>query len=165
MDTSSPRVHCYICVHSWCWIIYVLWSVTESCPALCDAMGCSLQGSSVHGILQARTLEWVAMPCSKGSSQPRDQILVLRCRQILYFWATGEALCNLRAVLTLCDPMDCSPPGYQFEHMYNDMYPPLWYHSEKSHCPKNPLLGLFTLIPGDCWPSYRLYHFVFSRTS
>ena len=44
----------------------------QSCPTLCDAMGCSLPSSSVHGILQARTLEWVTMPSSRGSSQPRD---------------------------------------------------------------------------------------------
>ena len=44
----------------------------QSCPALCDPMDCSLTGSSVHGILQARILEWVAMPFSRGSSQPRD---------------------------------------------------------------------------------------------
>ena len=35
---------------------------------LCDPMDCSLPGSSVHGILQARVLEWVAMPSSRGSS-------------------------------------------------------------------------------------------------
>jgi len=46
--------------------------VTQSCPTLCDPMGCSSPGSSVHGILQARILEWVAMPSSKGSSRPRD---------------------------------------------------------------------------------------------
>ena len=40
----------------------------QSCPTLCDPMDCSLPGSSVPGILQARTLEWVAMPSSKGSS-------------------------------------------------------------------------------------------------
>ena len=40
-------------------------SVTQSCPALCDG---SLPGSSVHGILQARILEWVAIPFSSGSS-------------------------------------------------------------------------------------------------
>ena len=39
---------------------------------LCDPMHCSLSGSSVHGILQARILEWVAMPSSRGSSQFRD---------------------------------------------------------------------------------------------
>ena len=41
----------------------------QSCPTLC----CSLPGSSVHGILQARILEWVAMPSSRGSSPPWDQ--------------------------------------------------------------------------------------------
>ena len=41
----------------------------QSCPALCDLMDCSLPDSSVHGILQARILEWVAMPSSRRSSQ------------------------------------------------------------------------------------------------
>ena len=45
----------------------------QSCPTLCDPMDCSPPGSSVHGILQARILEWVAMPSSRGSSWPRDQ--------------------------------------------------------------------------------------------
>ena len=40
----------------------------QSCPTLCDPMDCSPPGSSVHGILQARILEWVAMPSSRGSS-------------------------------------------------------------------------------------------------
>ena len=40
----------------------------HSCPTLCDPMCCSLPGSSVHGILQARTMEWIAMPSSRGSS-------------------------------------------------------------------------------------------------
>ena len=43
---------------------------------LCDPMDCSPPSSSVHGILQARTLEWVVMPSSRGSSQPRDQTRV-----------------------------------------------------------------------------------------
>ena len=47
-------------------------SVTQSCPALCDPVDCSSPGSSVHGILQARILQWVAIPFSRGSSQPRD---------------------------------------------------------------------------------------------
>ena len=46
--------------------------VAQSCPTLCDPMDYSLPGSSVHGILQARTLEWFAMPFSRRSSQPRD---------------------------------------------------------------------------------------------
>ena len=42
----------------------------QSCPTLCSPRGCNLTGSSVHGILQARILEWVAMPFSRGSSDP-----------------------------------------------------------------------------------------------
>ena len=45
--------------------------VTQSCPTLCNPMDCI-----VHGILQARILEWVAFPSSNGSSQPRDQTQV-----------------------------------------------------------------------------------------
>ena len=48
-------------------------SVTQSCPTLCDPVDCSPPVSSVHEILQARTLEWVAMPFSRGSSQSRDR--------------------------------------------------------------------------------------------
>ena len=50
--------------------------VTQLCLTLCSPMDCSLPGSSVHGILQARILEWVAISSSKGSSQPRDQAQV-----------------------------------------------------------------------------------------
>ena len=55
-------------------------------------MDCSPLGSSVHGILQARIVEWVAMCCSRGSSQPRDRTRVFCTgRQILYHWGTWEA--------------------------------------------------------------------------
>ena len=50
--------------------------VTQLWPTLCDPMDGSLPGSSAHGILQARILEWVAVPFSRGSSQPRDQTQV-----------------------------------------------------------------------------------------
>ena len=43
---------------------------------LCDTVDCSWPGSSVHGILQARILEWVAMPFSRGCSQPRNRTYV-----------------------------------------------------------------------------------------
>ena len=46
--------------------------VTQSCPIVWDPMDYNLPGSSVHGILQARILEWVAFPFSRGSCQPRD---------------------------------------------------------------------------------------------
>ena len=54
---------------------------TQSYPTLWDPVDCSLPGSSVHGILQAEILEWVAMSFSRGSSQPRDQT---QSREILY---------------------------------------------------------------------------------
>ena len=63
--------------------------VAQLCPTLCDPMNCGPPGSSAHGILQARVLEWVAMPSSRGSSQPRDQTLIsyVSCivRWVLYF--------------------------------------------------------------------------------
>ena len=58
-------------------------------------MDCSPPGSSVHGVVQARTLEWVAISSSRGSSRPRDRTCVFCAsftgKQILYHWATGEA--------------------------------------------------------------------------
>ena len=58
--------------------------VAQSCPTLCNPVDCSPPGSSVHGILQARILGWVAIPFSRGSSQSRDRNCFSRCRQILY---------------------------------------------------------------------------------
>ena len=74
--------------------IGVKWSeVTQWCPTLCNPMDCSLPGSSVHGILQARILEWVALSCSRGSSQPRDRTWVscIAGRRFT-IWATREAI-------------------------------------------------------------------------
>ena len=48
----------------------------QSCLTLWDPVDCSLPGSSVHGILQARILEWVAVPSSRGPSQPRDRTYI-----------------------------------------------------------------------------------------
>ena len=56
--------------------------VAQSCLTLWNSMDCSLPSSSVCGILQARIVEWVAIPFSRGSYWPRDQIL--HCSQILY---------------------------------------------------------------------------------
>ena len=49
--------------------------VFQSCLTLCDAKDCTSPGSSVHGILQARILEWVVIPFSRGSSLPRSPAL------------------------------------------------------------------------------------------
>ena len=65
--------------------------VAQSCPTLCDPVDCSLPGFFVHGILQARILEWFTISFSRGSSQPRDGTrishIVGRC---LNLWATRE---------------------------------------------------------------------------
>ena len=63
--------------------------VSQLCPTVCDLMDCSLPGFSVHGIFQARILEWVAIPFSRGSSQPRDWTWV-SCTVGRFFtvWAT-----------------------------------------------------------------------------
>ena len=66
--------------------------VAQSFPTLCNPMDCSPPGSSVHGILQARILEWVAISFSRESSQPRDWIQVSRIAgRCFNLWATREA--------------------------------------------------------------------------
>ena len=80
----------------------LLCSVAQSRPTLCDSMECSSPGSSLHGIFQARTLEWAVISYSRASSQPRDQthISCISCigRRILYCWATWEGkLCRSEA--------------------------------------------------------------------
>ena len=57
----------------WWW-----WLSSQVKSNSCDPMDCSPPGSSVHGILQARIMEWVAMPSSRGLSRPRDQTQVSR---------------------------------------------------------------------------------------
>ena len=64
--------------------------VAQSYPTLSDPMDCSLPGSCIHGIFQARVLEWVAIPFSQGRT------------------ATAK---SLQSCPTLCDPIDGSPPG------------------------------------------------------
>ena len=58
-------------------ILYVHAKLFQLCLTICDPMECSPSGSSVHGVFQARIPEWVAMPSSRGSSQPRDETLSL----------------------------------------------------------------------------------------
>ena len=101
-------------------------------------MDCSLPGSSVHGILQARILEWVAISFSRGSSPPRDWAWISRIvGRRFTVWATRESPGNLSPGInplfifksesesevaqlcpTLCDPMDCSPPGFSIHGIF-----------------------------------------------
>ena len=84
----------------------------QSCLILWDHMDCRPSGSSVHGILQPRILEWAAISSSRGSSQSKDQTPVscISCigRWILYRWATWEAQTTGRK------PRYFSPPPSTF---------------------------------------------------
>ena len=81
LDLASHSGSIGLTVGTFC-SVYLFWlvtsEVTQSCPTLCDPMDCSLPGSSVHGIFQARVLEWAAISFSRGSSQHRDWTWVSR---------------------------------------------------------------------------------------
>ena len=79
-------------------IINVL--ITQLCPTLCNPMDCILPGSSLHGILQARILEWVSISFSRGPSQPRDWTCI-SCigRQILCHWSHLGSMTNHKYLL------------------------------------------------------------------
>ena len=93
LTRQCGSVFAMLCVHA---------QALQSCPTLYHTMDCSLSGSSFHGILQARILEWVVMPSSRGSSMP----LYSKCQ-----FSSITQSC-----LTLCDPMDCSTPGLPVHH-------------------------------------------------
>ena len=82
--------------------------LSQSCPTLCDPMDCSPPDSSVHGIFQARILEWVAISSSRGSSQSKDRTHIscvsYTVRWILYHWATWGTLCIESYVLIYFSP-------------------------------------------------------------
>ena len=76
--------------------------VAQSCPTLCDPMDCSLSGSTVHGIFQARVLEWIAISFSRGSSQPRNRTRVSRIAGRRFtVWASGPLLTEGRMKSTI----------------------------------------------------------------
>ena len=85
LSENAKQIYHVLCVHS----------ATQLCSTLCDPMDYSPPGSSVHGVFQARLLEWVAISFSRGSSWPRDWTWIsctsLIGRQILYHCTTWEA--------------------------------------------------------------------------
>ena len=79
--------------HYWHSLKWTKVLVTQLCPTLWDSMCCSLPGSSVHEIFQARILEWIAISFSRGFSQPRDRTWVSYIvGQVFTVWVTREAL-------------------------------------------------------------------------
>ena len=101
----------YICV-------FVCVLVTHLCPTLCNSTDCSSPDSSVHGILQVRILEWVAIPFSRGSSWPRDWTWVscVSCTTGRFFTTVPPRKPKVKVKVaqscpTLCDPMDYTVRG------------------------------------------------------
>ena len=98
--TAPPgkHLHCSMCV---CVCVCMCAKSLKSCLTLCDPMDHCLPGPAAHGILQARILEWVAMPSSRRSSQPRDRTHVsyISCigRWLLYHSCyLGSLHCSIR---------------------------------------------------------------------
>ena len=77
-----------------------------------------MPGSSDHGILQARILEWVAVPSSRGSSQLRDQTKSPGYPALAggFFTISATSIQFSHLVITLCNPVDCSTPGLPVHH-------------------------------------------------
>ena len=93
--------------------------VAQSCPTLSNPMDCSLPGSSVHGIFQARVLEWGATAFSiseagwrvyEGEKRLHENSLNYIIKQFIQFSSVTQS-CP-----TLCDSMDCSTPGLPVHH-------------------------------------------------
>ena len=88
---SSHTPNCVVSSnsHVQAWCVCAVCSVAQSCLTLCNPMDCSPPSSSAHGILQARTLEWVAGPFSRGLSQSRHPIWVSHIAgRFFTIWAT-----------------------------------------------------------------------------
>ena len=86
--------------------------VDQSCPTLWDPVDCSLPGSSVHRILQARILEWVTTSFCRGSYQHRGWTPISRVAGRRFnLWIAAAAAKSLQSCPILCDPKDSSPAG------------------------------------------------------
>ena len=85
--------------------------VAEVVSNSCDPMNHRPSSSSVHGTVQARALEWVAMPSSRGSSRPRPPALQADASPSSHRGSIPSAAASLLSRVRLCDPVACSPPG------------------------------------------------------
>ena len=117
------------------WGYCVCAQLLQLCPNVCNPLVYSPPGSSVHGILQARILEWTAMPFFQEifPIQGSNQCLLhlLHCRQILDHWGIQEDRVQngfssvTQSCLTLCNPMDCSIPGFPVPQQLLELSPAL----------------------------------------
>ena len=105
--------------------------VTQLCPTLCNSMDCSLSGSSIHGIFQARVLEWIAISFSRGSSWPRNRTQVSHIADsYLTAWASREAVTSkTKSILRQESPVFAeSPPSISGHPEWQAGYRPKAVH-------------------------------------
>ena len=105
--------------------------VAQSCPTLCDPMDCSLPGSSVHGIFQARVLEWVAIALSHQNV----------FKYVTWYRSVAQ-LCP-----TLCDPMNRSTPGLTVHHQLPEFTQTHVHRVSDAIQPSHPLSSPSPLAP------------------
>ena len=140
--------------------------IAQSCPTLFDSMDCSLS-CSVHGILQARILEWVTISISRGSSWLRDQTWASWIADRFFtVWATREAPKRLKlffykgkqqalrtgfqfssvsqSCLTLWDPMEYSTPGFPVHHQLPELAQTQVHWVNDAILPSHPLAFPFS---------------------
>ena len=127
-----------------------------SCVWLCDLLDCTPPGSSLHGILQARILEWVAIPFSRGSSWPRDPTQVSHISgRFFTIWAIREAppqlhlfkfgSVQLLSHVWLLQPHDCSMPCFSVHHQLSEFARTHVHWVGDAIQPSHPLLSPFPL--------------------
>ena len=125
---------------------------TQSCPTLCDPMDCSLPGSLAHGILQARTLEWVVIPFSRGFSWPRDQIQVSHIAgRFFTVWAIREAQFIYRCIYIWIYIHICTYILFQI------LFPYKWLQNIEA--------GSRCYTVGPCWLSLLVVYFIYNGVS
>ena len=101
----------------------------QSWPTLCDSTNCSLLGSSIHGILQARILEWIAMPFSKGSAWPRAPSLQADSLPLSH-WESSVSFCRTSQLLCLLSRVHPSQGSHRTFSAWNSPSPNDWPSSE-----------------------------------
>ena len=118
--------------------------IAQSGPTLCNPMDCSLPGSSVHGIFQAKILKWVAIPFSRGYSQPRNRTWV-SCIAGWFFPTRAARISSVQfssvtqSCPTLCDPMNHSMPGLPVHHHLPELTQTHVHQGHDAIQPSHPL--------------------------
>ena len=143
---SFQKMYYHLTLHSWGgWVGIAAAKLLQSCPTLCDPMDCSLPGSFVYGILQARILELVANPCSRGSSRPRDQTTVLTSPALAGRFLTTSA--TWEASVGIAQPLKSS---LKSEVAYPNETIPQKVESKKWFAAPHKFLKHSLLVPIQC---------------